>query len=236
MRVEIVSHCYSVRMREYAHYLNYQLSSLVLHKPQCEISTCVCIDSTDAYTLKFIDWFKENTDLNIRVLSLSTDQMSWRAIGRNEAALSTKADIVWFSDCDQVYRDGVLDKLSEREWPENKTLIYPHRVMINTNYEYGDRSVENIKEPCLVDIDTKEFKMRGYRKPIGGVQIVKGDHAREHGYLKDNEKYMVPFGKPFDKHCRDDTIYRKQTGDEFIQAIRLPGVYRMRHTECGVGD
>ena len=230
MFIEIVSHCYSVRMPEYAHYLNYQLSSLILDCPKyCDVISCVCVDENDSYTIEYVQWFMKHTSLSIRLILLSSEQMSWRAIGRNQAAITTDADIVWFTDCDYFFRDGVLDKLAEYPWPFSGCIIFPRTVRVGS-------AISEIKHPCIKDIDLDNYKSKEYFRPTGGVQITQGETIREYGYLKDYIKYQNPKGNPFDKCCDDDVRFRaviqKLTEKEAVR-IELPGVYRIMHRRNG---
>jgi hypothetical protein len=185
--------------------------------------------------MRYVRWFQEYTDLDMRVLELDEDQMSWRAIGRNIAATTTEADIVWFADIDQAYRENVLDDLCELEWPINSVMVYPKYIQIHTRHRVGDRAIRRIKGPCIQDVSPDEFKVKSYGNAIGGVQIVQGDFAREHGYIPNHSKYQTPVPNPFHRKCKDDVAYRRVCGriGEITQLPHLIGMYRLRHSKCG---
>jgi len=234
MLIEIISHCYATRLKSYAGFLNYQLSSLLLHPPRCRVRACVCLSRHDTETRRVVDWFFEHGQLDLRAMYLTEDGMSRRAIGRNNAAMTSTADIVWFSDTDQVYRDGVFDTLAGLQWPHEAVMVYPKIIQIHKTHAIGDQYALQAREPRLIDIDTEDFMPKKYTRAIGGVQIVKGDFARKMGYLKDHDGWQTPKGVPFDSRCRDDVAYRSECACQgHLRGISLPGVYRLRHTKSG---
>jgi len=235
--VELVVHCYAAELLHYAQALVYQVSSLVLHRPKkCGVKLTVCYCMDDLVTSKFLsDWMElsYHTDgTYIDTICFDRTRIGRRAIGRNFAAKATKADFVWFADVDQVFRDGVLDRLVELEWPEDAVMIYPQNIMIHRDHKTGDErtSAVDLDNPLAVDIDPSEFIPKRYRKAIGGVQIVKGDFARKHGYLDGDNKWQRPTDEPFGDF-RDDIAYRNfclQHGK--IVGVDLPGMFRLRHS------
>jgi hypothetical protein len=179
-----------------------------------------------------VKWFWHNTKLPVKAISLFRGELGRRCIGRNMAALQTDADLVWFADVDQVYHRGCLDRLAAMDWPGEASMIFPQWIEIHKDHATGDRYAEAVVEPRLVDIDPDDFIPKKYHRAIGGVQIVGGDFARDHGYLDDDPKWQKPRtdGKPF-AGFRDDIEYRKfcqQLG--VIVPVDLPGMYRLRHS------
>ncbi len=235
--IEIVAHAYAAKLPFYSRALTYMLSSLVLHEPrECRVVATICLSSMDAKTIDVVHWFLSHTDLCIRWYYLPPAKLGRRAIGRNHAAGLTKADIVWFADVDQVYRDGVLDRLAAMPWPEGATMIYPGKIKIHRDHATGDRAAELVADgPRLIDIDPGEFIDKRYNRAIGGVQIVKGNFAREHGYLDGDPRWQRPTGGEF-ASCRCDVPYRRFCGTKgSIIKVDLPGMYRLRHTVAGHG-
>jgi hypothetical protein len=223
-------------MEQYAKLMNYQLSSLIIHKPKlCHVRICLCVDPTDEYTMKYIRWFQENTDLDMRVLELDEEQMSWRAMGRNIAASTTEADIVWFADIDQAYRETVLDQLATMKWPEGAVIVFPKYIQIHRKHRIGDRAIGRVKGPCIMDVDPDEFAVKVYSNAIGGTQIVTGDYARTEGYIPNHGKYQRPVPNPFHRRCRDDVAFRRLAVREgkVTRLDHLTGMYRLRHSKCG---
>ncbi len=232
--IEIVSHCYAGRHKHYASALIYQLSSLVMHRWECNVSACIVMAEHDQRTEQVIQWFTRLIGFHfpLRIINLKLPELGRRSIGRNIAAKSTDADIVWFADVDQVYREGILDRLCEMEWPNDTAMIFPTHIKINKNYKLGDKILD-LGKPNLLDIDPNDFRTKRYWRAIGGVQIVKGDFARKYGYLDGQKKWQKPFHGPteFDT-CRCDRLYRlfcKKHGGNI--GVDLPGMYRIRHTE-----
>jgi len=231
--IRIVSHCYAAELRHYADALVYQLSSLVLHPPQtCKVEIVVYCNHEDENTMRVIRWFFKNApDLDLGATYLTPQELGRRAIGRNGAAkFSRGVDIIWFSDVDQIYRDGILDRLATMEWPEGAVMVFPRQIMIHRDHATGSRVTAAVGDDVrLMDADTSLFVPKQYHRAIGGVQIVQGDFAREHGYLDCRPDWRQPVEKPFSSF-KDDIIYRRHCllhGQ--IVGVDLPGVYRIRH-------
>jgi len=227
--IEIVSHCYAGIHSQYAAALCYQLSSFCFCKPSsCNVLATVCYLESDRATVDVLDFFSKRLDLNPICLP-DVGSLGRRSIGRNKAALQSKADIVWFADVDQVYW-GCLDLLADYSWPDDVTMIYPQAIHVHRDHAIGDEALKLVKKPQLIKPNLLEFGERGYRKAIGGVQIVKGDFARTHGYLNEHKKWQRPVDIPFG-NFRDDIAYRqfvKLRGK--IIGVDLPGMLRLRHT------
>lgn len=242
--VDIVSHCYAAELPQYAAMLVYQASSLVLHKPSCckiRLSVCIWDDADeglfDPITRKVVgqvkSWMEYRVRIACRIIHMTREEIGRRCIGRNRACLSAYADFVWFADIDQVFRDGILDRLVEMPWPDGASMIYPREIMIHRDWVTGDERTSSVDldNPQPIDIDPTEFVAKPYRKAIGGVQIVRGNFAREHGYLNRDAKWLRPTKKPFGDF-RDDVAYRRYCLKQGpIVAVDLPGLYRLRHTK-----
>jgi len=247
--IEVVSHCYAAELPQYAAFLVYQASSLVLHKSMnCDACLSVCVwgekedadDPTISWSVadpnvaKVLPWMKRTLvehGIGWSVCYLTRGEIGRRCVGRNRLALASEADVVWFADVDQVFRDGVLDRLVTMEWPKGALMIYPREIMIHRDWKTGDErtSAVDLDDLRLVDVDPAEFVPKRYNRAIGGVQIVRGDFAREHGYNRD-EKWQGPTDRPFGDF-RDDVAYRRFCSERgVVVGVDLPGMYRLRHT------
>jgi len=249
--VKVVSHCYAAELPQYAAMLVYQVSSLVLHKPKsCRVTLSICVWGekntsdvplfgnryrvADPNVAKILPWVKKilmENDIFWEICYLKKDEIGRRCIGRNCLA-SSYADFIWFADVDHMFRDGILDRLVEIPWPSGASMIYPREIMIHRDWITGDKrtSAVDLNNPQLVDIDPPEFVPKRYRQAIGGVQIVRGDFARKHGYLNDDKQWQRPSEKPFG-NFRDDVAYRRFCVEHGpIVGVDLPGVFRLRHT------
>lgn len=232
--IEIVTHAYAETMPHFASALMHQISSLVLHKPKkCKVVLTICYTPSDSRIRKIIYWiYRESVieDAFVVPVGFLQNEIGRRCIGRNRTALETEADIVWFADVDQVFREGIFDRLAEMEWPDGASMIYPRIIKIHKDHATGDELLNSSKEPKLVDVDPEDFIDKRYRRAIGGVQIVQGDFARKYGYLNGDEKWQRPTDRPFGDF-RDDVAYRSfclQHGP--IVGVDLPGMFRLRHT------
>lgn len=229
--IELVTHCYATELPHYASALKYQLSSLIINKPKhCKVLITICCEPNDEKTLEIIPFFQEVLSIWTLIME-NENQLGRRSIGRNIAAKVTKADIVWFTDVDYLFSGDCLEKLSTIEWPDDASMIFPPDAMICKDHAMGDRLLNYAaNRVCVLDVDPNCFIPNHYRRAIGGIQIVQGDFAREHGYLDGIEKWQTPVAKPFgDFH--DDIAYRKyckQFGK--IVPVDLPGIKRLRHS------
>jgi hypothetical protein len=230
MDIEVVSHCW-----HYSRLLTYQLSSLVLYPPKCEVRMVVFTSDDDLRTQEVRGFFVntrkfEGEGPRFFAPSLSTERLCRRAIGRNLAALGTDARIVWFADCDMMFGPGCLDWLSEN-WPEGNVLGYPHHVGKCT-HERGDELIEAVKKPAVMEIDPTDFPPHRQPRAIGGTQIVCGDVARERGYLKDSKRYQRPASRWM--RTVDDVVYRKRVlGVGRGTRLEIPNCWRIRHSKYG---
>ncbi len=228
-KINIIVHCYAARLPHYAAALRYQLESLMLNpSANCSLVFTICLEPDDERTCYVVRAFIDR-GLAMRYCFLNPPQLGRRAIGRNVMAKATDADIVWFADVDMMFRNGILDRLATMEWPAGAVMIYPREIRISRDHAIGDEVLG--REDVSVDLDENLFVPKAYHRAIGGVQIVRGDFAREHGYLNGIEKWMAPRtdGKPFGDF-RDDIAYRKfclKHGT--IEPVDLPGIYRLRH-------
>lgn len=241
MKIEIISHCWAGRHKHYAAGLAYQLSSLLLDDVGAyKITATVCCDPGDEATNNVLRRFGEcesNSMLWIKVIRLNRRYLGRRSIGRNHAALTTAADLVWFADVDQCWYDGCLKKLAEIKWPEGAVMIHPREIMIHRDHATGDEDLNYaLDHPGIVKIDGSRFVPKRYERAIGGVQIVRGDFARKYGYLDGDLKWQRPFDGPGFDACRGDLHYRKFCSKHGkVVGVDLPGMYRLRHTEAGHG-
>lgn len=250
MSVLLVTHCYAKELPQYAAFLRYQLSSLVLYKPAVKTRIVVCYSPKDELTASVLRWFLVSTkpeDICLSVMGLTEDHLFRRSVGRNRAALASDEDLIWFTDVDHVFGEGCIDSLWNT-WNGNgcdllrirdsqgkqPTMVYPKEIQILQDHATGDRLVEQVlNEPeRLWAVDPDEFVSKTYNRAIGGIQIVPGRLCREIGYLHGHQKWCSPRtdGKPFgDFH--DDVVFRgvvSQRGE--IVPIELPNLFRLRHT------
>jgi hypothetical protein len=96
LKIEIVSHCWN-----YSHMLVRQLSSLVLFPPaRAAVTMTVFYSEEDTATVRLLETFasKEIPGVTWNWCALPKEQLFRRSIGRNQAALRTDADWVWFTD------------------------------------------------------------------------------------------------------------------------------------------
>lgn len=226
MKIEIVSHCWN-----YARLLTYQLSSLVLYQPQsCQVQVTVFFTPSDSRTKEVLDFFEGELNqqaVGLNAWPLPQDELMRRAIGRNLAAKATHADWVWFTDCDHTFGQDALDKLAIVAQRESTVdLLWPAIVWKSTSHARGDAAIERVTAPGLYDINPSDFEPVKHRWAIGGLQIVRGSRVREIGYCPGRYGPQQRW-----RRTVEDPVFLRQIGPG--RAIRLPNVYRIRHSLCG---
>ncbi len=229
LELEIVSHCW-----QYAHFLVYQLSSLVRHPPrQLSVTMTVFYCPEDEAASRLLERFS----------SLDVPGVSWnwqpvrkellfrRAIGRNRAALATQADWVWFTDCDLMFQAGCLDALAEALQGRQDALVFP-AVERCTALLADDNPLLNpdLDASIPVDIDASDFSERRPSRATGPLQITHGDVARACGYCNALDYYQRPAERWRKAH--EDRAFRWLLQTQGVP-LELPGVYRIRHASKG---
>lgn len=229
IRMEIVAHCWN-----YARAALYQLSSLVLYPPKVPIQYTLYYSKEDTATVDLKNFFSLQQIPNVYwcFRAMHNEAICRRAIGRNLAALDTKADWVWFVDVDMVFGPGSIDQLLYEADQSGAVLCYPGWIL-KSSHERGDQLIEEATgHPRIISVDPREFLPHKYNRAIGGVQIVEGDICRELGYCRDKAKFQTPVVR-----------WRRTFEDKAVRAIlkskgptsRLSrvNVYRISHSKQG---
>lgn len=193
----------------------------------------VFYNGQDPVTATVLEYFGRISVNNVRWNwhELPQEKLFRRSIGRNIAALATSSDWIWFADADMCFRDDCLDTLAAVVSNSTVPLTFPRRIRISETHEKGDRILDKVlNRPCVVDIDPTEFVPHRFRRAIGGVQICRGDVARELGYNRNSSRFQRPVSRWH--RCHDDVAFRRSIGAPGAP-IDLPGVYRIRHRRYG---
>ena len=228
LKLEIVSHCWN-----YAHFLTYQLSSLVSFPPtRLTVNMTVFYAEEDVRTAALLEYFGviEVPGVTWNWQKLPREQLFRRSIGRNKAALETGADWVWFTDCDLLFRENCLDVLSDELQGRQDALVFPRQERVTSMLADSDPMLNIDEKPRIVDIDADRFTISERGRATGPLQIVHGDVARAAGYCATLEYYQKP-SATFAK-CYEDRAFRWLLGTDGI-ALDVPGVYRLRHVQKG---
>lgn len=235
-KIHIVSHVYAVELPQYAVFLRAQLSSLVLNKPDVGFRITICLSADDDRSMSVVNELKAFLDEGLDVLKLSKGELFRRCIGRNIVARSTECDLIWYTDVDHLFGRGCLDHLWSI-WSgieKDVIMVWPREILVQHDLEKADlfwRWYVDSKD-VFIGPDYSDFRPKTYYKAIGGVQIVRGDFARKHGYIKDNKRWQSPVdpSKPFPSF-RDDVKFRRFCESVgIVIPIDLKGLYRLRHT------
>ena len=73
---------------------------------------------------------------------LPKEQLFRRSIGRNKAAKNTKADWIWFTDCDIIFHENCLDTLADELQGSDEVLVFP-RIGLGTSLLTEDADILN---------------------------------------------------------------------------------------------
>lgn len=229
LSVEVVSHCWN-----YSHLLLYQLSSLVLFPPEkLDVTMTVFYSEEDIDTVRLLEFFATQSVFGVtwNWQPLPRQKLLRRGIGRNQAALQTKADWVWFTDCDLMFWEGCLDTLAELLQGRTDALVFPEEER-TTDLLAADNPMlqAGAGEPKVLGIDTSSFISRHPSKATGPLQIAHGDVCRAVGYCRNIGPYQQPT-ESFAK-CHEDRAFRWLIGSQGLP-LPIPGVYRIRHVSKG---
>ncbi|MCX6854905.1 MAG: glycosyltransferase [Verrucomicrobia bacterium] len=231
MKIELVSHCF-----RYPTLLRYQLSSLVLWPPPdgTQVTATVFFTEEDAETTAVLRWFAQRTVPGVvwNWQELPVLRLCRRSIGRNLAALTTKADWVWFCDADYWFKTECWTKLvtvNEKDGP----LIFPKHVLTQREHALGDLTIEGATQNLgIVSANAEEFEPRRMNRAIGGIQIVRGEFCREKGYLPNDDRAQCPTREAIFEKNLADVWFRESVGVK-NKAVELPDVFRIRHSQAG---
>ena len=228
LKLEIVSHCWN-----YAHFLTYQLSSLVSFPPsRLTVKMTVFYAEEDARTSGLLDYFGalEVPGITWNWQKLPREQLFRRSIGRNKAARATDADWIWFTDCDLLFREDCLDVLSDELQGRQDALVYPRQERVTSMLADSDPMLSVDEKPRIIDIKADRFTISERGRATGPLQIVHGDIARAAGYCESLGYYQQP-SSTYCK-CYEDKAFRWLLRTDGV-AIDVPGVYRIRHIVKG---
>lgn len=156
-----------------------------------------------------------------------------RAIGRNQTALVTKADWVWFADCDVMFREGCIDALINKLQNKNEPLFYPKSERCTPLLPSDDPIFEF--DPANIKIKDSDIALFTDVPPMrtraaGAFQIAHGDYLRSLGYCNDLKYYQRPSHVWLKTY--EDRAFRWLLGSQGVP-LDFPGVYRIRHLEKG---
>jgi hypothetical protein len=233
MKIEVVTHCFN-----YATLLKHQLSSLVIWPPQdVEVTVTVFFSTVDSYTCEVVRFMEKCRVENVtwNWVEQPVEQLCRRSIGRNLASENSAADWVWFCDADYFFTQDcwsafeLLDLAGQR-------LIFPEYVNAHRRLRLGDLLIAESKGSyglALPNLD--DFHPKRMDRAIGGIQVVSGDVGRKFGYLKDVVDAQAPRPDGIWRRTFEDVWYRQQLGTDG-QAVKIDGVYRIRHSRTGRHD
>ncbi len=229
LQLELVSHCW-----QYSHLLTYQLSSIVNYPPKnLKLTVTIYYCNEDAKTVALLDFFNKHQIKNVtwNWQSLPKEKLFRRGIGRNQAAKNTKADWIWFTDCDAVFHKNCFDQLAQELQGRDDVLVYPSAELTTDLLAEDDPVLSAVdNKPQVVDLDVTQFSVHKLTRATGPFQITHGDVARTCGYCENIGIYQ----KPSDVWCKayEDKAFRWLIGSDGTP-LDIDNVYRIRHVFKG---
>jgi len=227
--LEIVSHCW-----QYAPFLTRQLNSLLNFPPQeLDVTMTVFYARSDEETVCTLESFAGKAPERIwwNWRELPEKSLFRRAIGRNQAAKESRADWIWFTDCDVLFRENCLDQLATALRGRTDLLVYPEREWVTSLLPSDHPMIapDQVK-PMGADIDPTLFAENPRDRATGPLQIIHGDIARACGYCDCLPYYQKPVPE-WAKAYEDRAIrWLLRTPG---RPVDIPGVYRIRHRAKG---
>ena len=229
LKLEVVSHCWN-----YAHFLVYQLSSLALFPPKkLDVTMTVFYSPEDQKTSELLAWFGRQSIPGVtwNWQPIPKQVLFRRGFGRNRAALATKADWVWFTDCDLMFREHCLDSLADVLQGRQEALLFPEEERTTDLLAENNPMLQaGSGEPRVLDIDTTSFSTRKIAKATGPLQIAHGDVCRAVGYCRNVSLYQKPVA--YFAKCHEDRAFRWLLRSQG-HPIAVSDVYRIRHITKG---
>lgn len=227
LHIEIVSHCW-----QYSQFLSHQLDSITRFSPSTGMLTFTLFYSledhvTVALVAKYQAMTLERVKWNFQ--ALDTPKLLRRAIGRNQAAKQTKADWIWFTDCDVLFLDNCLDSLNQALQNRNDVLVFPEQLKATCLLKSDNQLLQHACDSAQT-IKKTEFKHRHFKKATGPIQIVHGDVAREVGYCDSLTVYQQPQDRWVKTY--EDRAFRWLLGTHGTP-IELENLYLIRHEDKG---
>ena len=228
LSLELVSHCWN-----YSHLLAYNLSSYVNHPPRdIDVTVTVFYSPDDLGTADMLNYFSsiDVPGVTWNWQPLPTEELLRRSIGRNRAALKTKADWIWYIDCDLIFNESCLDSLASSLQGRNDVLLFPKSEFITSMLEDENPILRNGSNPDVIKIDTSLFYPNEITRALGAYQITHGDIARTCGYCRNIRVYQTP-----SFHWRktyEDRTYRWLLRTQG-KGIDIQNIYRIRHIAKG---
>lgn len=227
LSLELVSHCWN-----YSHLLECQLGSLAAHPPaNVDVTMTVYFSREDERTSRLLERAADQVVPGVtwQWRALPKEQLFRRSIGRNDAALRTAADWIWFTDCDVLFTEGCLDGLAAALQGRVDRLVYPSEESLTPLLP--DEAVFGSREPALRDAASAfDFVAVPVTRAKGPLQITHGDIARAAGYCQEISAYQRP--EPSFAKCHEDTAFRWLLGTQGVP-VDVAGVARIRHRSKG---
>jgi hypothetical protein len=231
LSLEIVSHCW-----RYGHFLTYQLSSLVNNRTdKFKITMTVYYSPDDEAVTSVLDFFGaiDVPGVTWNWQQMPKNELFRRGIGRNRSALATKADWIWFTDCDIIFHENCLDALADLLQGRDYGLVHPNIGWGTALLPEDDEILTCGRDgPAIREIPIGDFKPYGgpRKKAKGPHQITHGDLARACGYCDSIKFYQEP--SEVWRKTYEDRTFRWLIGTHGTP-LEIPNVCQIRHIVKG---
>lgn len=212
--------------------LAYQLDSLRAFPPtRATITMTVFYSPEDEGTVRLLEEFSRCDVEGVRWNWQRMDRTALyrRSIGRNLAAKASRADWIWFADCDLFFWEGCIDSLSDSLQGRRDRLVYPAEEWTTPLLLEDDPMLAGGTNR-LAHVDTSRFTRATIDRAKGGWQITHGDVARVMGYCD-----QIPFYQQPREHWNkayEDRAFRWLLRSDGVP-VAVTGMYRIRHAAKG---
>lgn len=237
MWLEIISHVWCPPGLDiYAKLLRMQFASLVHHPPPEATLYTICFsseDKTTSRTVRELLEVKRPETLNLLFMDSKPGELFRRAHLRNQRAINTEAEIVWFTDVDYLFGEGCLEDVLDQV-DRYSNLVCPKYVYTCKSHSRGQMLIDTMTEK-LPRIDPQHFTRRKQHKGIGGIQIVGSELLHKIGYLNRSPGWSDATTEENGfRSCRCDRRFRAEREIELPPPyLPIRSVYRMRHAVRG---
>lgn len=237
MNLEIVVHSWGAK---YSGYLAWFLDSLAKHPPRrhsVQVNTFVADEDADSVKMSCCyEW---------KLFEAGYDSMAWiyerelvcnRAVLRHEAARNSTADWLWFTDVDYAVGPRFLTRACDRlaALPADVLVAYPRKIRACSSFvgrRYAQQGLEQYQSlGSLNDADFPAVRCGcNDRGTLLSSFFVRGDVAREKGYLADYPELLKPAadGQWMPQYIRDLKYLRSVLGRERPAGFYARWLYRL---------
>lgn len=217
MHIELAVSCHQFQRR-----FCWMLSSLLQQTgalPKFTVNAAYIENTGDPSTAELLDYF-QGAGLNvIHTPYADKQEFQYRGLVRNRQLLKSKADWIWFGDCDMAVHPEYVAGLSKllAEHAGDGRMFYSGRFSTDKPSDTTDDIIGSMSYPYVVpEAYDVALKIPHHRKrnkgagfcQIANVQSLRDNHGGQYVDPANNADYSW---KRFSR-CRSDTQFRRRLG------------------------